>query len=79
VSGTLADMLGRVAAKDLKAIIREAEKQGWRTRRTKQGHVMFYAPDGINKVTASGTSGDQKELNNLLAGLRRYGFKWKGR
>lgn len=40
---------------------------------------MFFAPDGINKVTSGGTPGDHRAQANLLAQLRRYGFKWKGR
>jgi hypothetical protein len=36
------------AKKELKEIVKEAEKQGWRVKRTKKGHLMFLAPDGIN-------------------------------
>ena len=65
--------------KELKEIVKAAEKQGRRVKTMKNGHPMFFAPDGINKVTAGGTPSDHRALNNLIAMLRRYGFKWKGR
>jgi len=40
---------------------------------------MFFAPDGVNKVTAGGTPSDHRGIDNVLAELRRYGFNWKGR
>ena len=64
-----------LADKELKALIRAAEKQGWRVERTKKGHWQFYAPDGENIVTAAGTSGGGRGTSNLLSRLRRYGFK----
>lgn len=65
--------------KDLKKIVQAAEKQGWRVKMTKNGHWSFYAPDGENIVHAGGTPSDHRALDNLVAQLRRYGFKWKGR
>lgn len=67
------------AKKETKEIIREAENQGWTVRRTKKGHIQFFAPDGENIVTAGGTPSDHRAIANLVAQLRRYGFKWKGR
>lgn len=67
------------AKKELKEIVKAAEKQGWQVKTTKKGHKMFYAPDGVNKVLAGGTPSDHRALQNLLADLRRYGFEWKGR
>ena len=67
------------AKKETKEIIREAEKQGWRVEPTKKGHIRFYAPDGVNVVHAAGTPSDPRAIANLVAQLRRYGFRWKGR
>lgn len=67
------------AKKELKEITREAERQGWRVGETKKGHPQFFAPDGENIVTGSGTPSDHRSIDNLVARLRRYGFKWKGR
>jgi hypothetical protein len=68
-----------VAQKELKEIVKSAGEQGWRVQTTKKGHKMFYAPDGVNKVLAAGTSGGGKGMDNLIAKLRSYGFVWKGR
>lgn len=67
------------AKKELKEVIQSAEDQGWRVKTTKKGHKMFLAPDGINKVTGSGTPSDHAGLDNLIGDLRRYDFEWKGR
>jgi hypothetical protein len=67
------------AKKELKEIVKAAGEQGWRVKTTKRQHLLFLAPDGINKVTAGGTPSDHRALDNLLSDLRRYGFKWKGR
>lgn len=65
--------------KALKEIVKAAEEQGWRIKTLKSGHRMLFAPDGVNKVTISGTPDDHRAVNNLLSDLRRYGFEWKGR
>lgn len=67
------------AKKELKEIVKAAEKQNWRIKKTKKGHLMFLCPDGINSLTTGGTPGDHRAIDNLLAQLRSYGFKWKGR
>jgi hypothetical protein len=64
--------------KELKEIIREAERQGWRVE--KSGHGWrFYAPDKEHIVHAAATPSDRRAINNLVSDLRRYGFTWKGR
>lgn len=65
--------------KEIKELIREAERQGWRVSKTKKGHIRFFAPDGETILTAPGTPSEHRWLNNLLPQLRRYGFVWKGR
>jgi predicted RNA binding protein YcfA (HicA-like mRNA interferase family) len=67
------------AKKELKDIVKTAEMQGWRVENTKKGHLTFFAPDGINMLTTGGTPSEHRAIANLLASLRRYGFKWKGR
>lgn len=67
------------AKKETKEIVREAERQGWRVETTKKGHIRFYAPDGVHVVHAGGTPSDHRSIANLLAQLRRYGFRWKGK
>jgi predicted RNA binding protein YcfA (HicA-like mRNA interferase family) len=62
---------------DMKDIEKAALEQGWRVGRTSSGHPRFLHPDprqGI--VIGSGTPGDRKSINNLLAQLKRRGFIW---
>lgn len=65
--------------KDLKAILAEAEKQGWRVELQKGGHYKLYSPDGQGIVTVGSTPSDRRSLLNTIAYMRRYGFTWKGR
>jgi hypothetical protein len=67
------------ATKDFKEIVAAAEKQGWRTERTRSGKIKMYAPDGIHIVIASTTPSTRNAVQNLVADLRRQGFRWRGR
>lgn len=66
--------------KDLKAILEEARRQGWRVELRKGGHYRLYPPSGRGSpITTGSTPGDRRALLNLVARMRRYGFRWKGR
>ena len=64
--------------KDLRKLLQEAEKQGWRVVQVKMGYQLL-APDGIHIVTIHHTPGDHRALDNYIADMRKYGFRWKGR
>lgn len=66
------------AQKEIRAIVKAAEEQGWRVKQGK-AHYLLLAPDGINKVTVASTPSDHRALDNAISRLRRYGLKWKGR
>lgn len=61
--------------KDLKKILRAAEKQGFEIRHTSDGHPMVYR-DGKFITKSSKTPGDRRGQLNLIATLRRHGFRW---
>lgn len=65
--------------KDMEAVLAEAGKQGWRVRRTKNGHWALYAPNGDDIVHVSGTPRDAQAVVKVVTKLRKYGFEWKGR
>jgi predicted RNA binding protein YcfA (HicA-like mRNA interferase family) len=65
--------------KDLKKLLAAALRQGWRVELGRGGHFKLYAPDGVGRVTISGTPGDRRAFNNTVARMRRHGFEWKGR
>jgi predicted RNA binding protein YcfA (HicA-like mRNA interferase family) len=66
-----------VARKELRAILVELERQGWRVERGRGGHYKAFAPTGEVMVTLPSTPG--RDLRPYIARLRRAGFAWKGR
>lgn len=65
-------------ADDVRQVLEEAERQGWRVERTKKGHWACFAPDGKNIVIVAGTPSHRSSLQNAISQMRRYGFQWKG-
>jgi predicted RNA binding protein YcfA (HicA-like mRNA interferase family) len=65
--------------KEMRQLLREAERQGWRVELGRGGHYKLYAPDGENIVTAPSTPGSGASLRDTLAKMRSFGFRWKGR
>lgn len=62
---------------DIKKVAREAERQGWRVDRTSKGHWRFIPPDPQGRICIhSGTPGDRRGIHNLVAEMRRQGFRW---
>lgn len=59
---------------DMDQIIREALAQGWQHDLTTRGHHQFFAPNGQDIVTTSGTPSDHRAFNNFMARMRRSGF-----
>jgi hypothetical protein len=64
--------------KEVKELLREAERQGWRVERRSR-HYMLFAPDGKGKVTIASTPSTPRAITHSVARMRRYGFVWKGR
>lgn len=64
-----------MASKEIKRLVRDLELQGWRVELRKSGHYVAYAPDGEHMVTFASTPSDHRALRNILALLRRYGYK----
>jgi len=63
--------------KELKELLEEAERQGWRIEHGRGGHYKAYAPSGEGIVTLPSTPGGS--LVPYVARMRRMGFTWKGR
>ncbi|MFT8637147.1 MAG: hypothetical protein ABF811_04205 [Pseudoclavibacter sp.] len=61
--------------KDLKAIRKAAEQQGFTTRITTKGHLRIYQ-DGVPVTTFSGTASDYRSWKNSLSQARKAGFRW---
>lgn len=65
--------------KQLKQILKEAKKQGWQVSYTKNGHMCLKSPTGGQPIYTASTPSDHRGLKNLVAHMRRQGFKWQGR
>lgn len=61
--------------KDLKKVLKEAEKQGFEVRYTTNGHPMIYK-NGAFVAQFAKTGSDHRGLKNGIATLRRAGFRW---
>jgi len=66
-------------ADDVREVVHEAERQGWRVEQTKKHYWKCYAPDGKTIVVLSSTPSDSRSTKNGIALMRKAGFKWKGR
>lgn len=67
-------------ASDLKEVLRELPRQGWRVERLRGGHYMAFPPDRSKvPVTIGGTPSDHRAPANTMSYLRKSGFIWKGR
>ncbi len=70
--------IGSVMAinKDTKKLLKVLEKEGWRVVYRSGGHITAYPPDkSIPGVTMASTPSDRRAWDNMLAQLRRSGYK----
>ena len=67
-----------MASKEIRELVRELERQGWRVAQTKGGHLRAYPPAGSPVIMPS-TPSDRRALANAVSLLRQRGFVWKGR
>lgn len=62
--------------KDTKKIVKEAQRQGWRFDESGR-HPKLWPPDKTKTaVIVAGTPGDRRARQNLIAEMRRRGFRW---
>lgn len=63
--------------KEVKEIVKAAEKQGWRVAEKKKGYAL-YDPSGEHMEMLHKTPSDHRGLRNSVARMRKHGFEWKG-
>jgi hypothetical protein len=68
-----------MASREIKDLVTELQREGWRVERTRNNHPRAYPPTGEGFVTFASTPRDRRSLPNTIAALRRRGFVWKGR
>lgn len=59
---------------DIRLLLRELGRQGWRVQQTKNSHYKAYAPDGKTTVLFS-DSREPRSWFNTLSLLKKAGFK----
>lgn len=63
--------------KEVRELVAEAERQGWRCELRKNGHWMMFPPDVTKPpVSVAGTPSDHRWKANTIAKMRRAGFVW---
>lgn len=63
------------SSKDLKPLLRSAEKQGWTISRTRGDHLKWTHPDGGMPYFSSSTPGDSRAVHNIRKDLMRRGLR----
>jgi predicted RNA binding protein YcfA (HicA-like mRNA interferase family) len=65
-------------SKEIKALIKDLEAQGWRVVLARSGHYKAYPPDkGQDMVTMPSTPSDHRSMRNTMRDLRHSGYKEK--
>jgi predicted RNA binding protein YcfA (HicA-like mRNA interferase family) len=59
----------RLPRKDIRKLVKQLERQGFRTQYRGSGHVFVYSPDGVN-MAAIGTTGKVTSYRNALSRVR---------
>ena len=62
--------------KEVRELVEEAERQGWRRRELASGHVQLFSLDGTTIVTVAGTPSRGRWRANAIARLRQGAFRW---
>lgn len=62
--------------KEIRELLGELERQGFRHRVTSKQHYRIFDPDGRLVATLGGTASDHRALINCISQLRRAGFVW---
>lgn len=60
-------------------LVRAAEEQGFRVKRTKKGAFIYGKSKGTGMVLVHMTCSDHRALKNTKAGLRRLGVEFGDR
>lgn len=62
------------STKELKTLIKQAEKQGWKVERTRAGKLKWVSPAGGIPYRSSFTPSDRNAVHNIASDLRKRGL-----
>ncbi len=60
--------------KEVKQLLRDLERAGWKSRKTGSGHNLVKSPEGKVVVVCDSPS-DSRSLKNSMADLKRAGYQ----
>ncbi len=60
--------------KEVRKLVAQLERQGWRVELRGSGHYLAFSPDGKTIVLFASTPSDHRWRKNTIARLRRGGF-----
>lgn len=63
------------STKDLKALVRTAERAGWTVSRTRNDHYRWIHPQGGKPYFSSSTPSDSRAIRNIRHDLVKRGLK----
>lgn len=63
------------STKDVKALIKRAEKQGWTVSRTRADHLRWTSPTDPRPYFSSSTPSDKRAIINISKDLQRRGLR----
>jgi hypothetical protein len=62
--------------KEVRELVAEAARQGWRCEQRKSGHWLMFPPTRMPPVAVASTPSDHRWRANTIAKMRRAGFVW---
>lgn len=66
--------------KEVKELVEEAQRQGWRVEIAGSGHIKLFPPDrSLSPVVLASTPSDHRWRDNAISQMRRRGFRWPPR
>jgi predicted RNA binding protein YcfA (HicA-like mRNA interferase family) len=60
--------------RQVKDVIRNARRQGWRVGYTKKEHFKFMSPNGKDMIICAHSSASQRGFRNFLSLMRKAGY-----
>ena len=63
------------STKELKPLMKAAQKQGWDVVTTRNGRIKWTSPQGGLPYFSASTPSDRRAIHNIAADLRRRGLR----
>lgn len=68
---------GSLSTSRMKQLVKDLEKQGCHSRRTKNGWIIYF-PNGVDRMGIHTSQSDMKSVMAMRAKVKRAGLEWPG-